>query len=677
MLRLLLALCLLPAPLLAPPALAQTAGSLTLGDVFELEWAENPQISPDGAHVVYQRVSMDRMTDRRRRALWIVAADGTGHRKLTTREASEGAAAWSPDGTRVAFTSSTEHGSEVFVYWRDTGQTARLTQLERSPSGLAWSPDGTQIAFSMLVPVPPPSFDVDLPSPPRGAEWAERPRVITRVRHEADGAGHLETGFRHLFVVPAEGGTPRQVTSGDFQHASAPSWLPDGSGLVFSANRSDDWEYAFRESELYLLRLDDGSIAPLTQRAGPDYGPAVSPDGQRVAYLGFDDRRRTFQNTRLYVRDSGGGEARPLTSGLDRSLSDIAWDAQGRGLYATYLDRGHTRLMHVALDGAVTEITDALGGTSIGRPYTSGSYSVSRDGQIAFTHGTAHRPSDVAVVEGGRTRVLTDLNADLLGHRTLGEVEEITWTGSDGLDVQGWLVRPPGFVRGQRYPLLVELHGGPITSYGPQFAAEIQLYAAAGYVVLYANPSGSTGYGEAFADRLYHDFPGDDHDDMMAGIDAVVATGDVDPDHLYVTGGSAGGTLAAWMVGETDRFRAAVVHKPVINWISKTLVADNHYGYADTRYPGQPWENPMAYWNESPISVAGQIETPTMLMVGLDDLRTPPSEARQLYHALKMRRVDTALVEIPGASHGIASRPSQLADKVAYTLAWFERYRAE
>jgi dipeptidyl aminopeptidase/acylaminoacyl peptidase len=672
MIRLVLALLLL-----ASASHAQTDGVFTVDDVFELEWAESPQISPDGAHVAYVRVSMDRMTDRRRRALWIVGADGRGHRKLTSSESGEGSPRWSPDGTRLAYVASTDQGAEVFVHWVATHQSARLTQLDRSPSGLTWSPDGQQLAFSMLVPTPPPAFDVDLPTPPRGASWADRPRVITRVRHEADGAGHLETGFRHLFVVPSHGGTPRQVTSGDYQHASAPSWLPDGSGLVFSANRSDDWEYTFRESDLYLARLGDTTATAVTRRTGPDYGPAVSPDGERVAYLGFDDRRRTYQNTLLYVRDLAGGPARQLAPDLDRSLSDIAWDAQGRGVYATYLAAGQTHLMHVGLGGEVTELTDALGGTSIGRPYTSGAYSVAQDGTVAFTHGTAYRPADVAVLTDEGVRVLTDLNGDLLAHRTLGQVEEIVWQSPDGRDIQGWIVHPPGFEQGEQYPLLVELHGGPITAYGPQFAAEIQLYAAAGYVVLYANPRGSTGYGEAFADLLYHDFPGGDYDDMMAGIDAAIATGDVDPDHLYVTGGSAGGTLAAWMVGKSDRFRAAVVHKPVVNWISKTLVADNHYGYADTRYPGQPWENPMAYWNESPISVVGDVETPTMLMVGTDDLRTPPSEARQLYHALKMRRVETALVEIPGASHGIASRPSQLADKVAYTLGWFERYRAE
>ena len=659
--------------LAAVPALAQTP--FTAADVFELEWAEDPQISPDGEHVVYARAGMDRMKDRRHRSLWIVDTDGERHRKLTHGEGGEGSPRWSPSGDRVAYVASTDEGSELFVRWMDTGQTARLTQLDRSPSGLAWSPDGTMLAFSMLVPEPYPTLDVTMPTPPKGAEWADKPRVIRRLNHEADGSGDIEPGFRHLFVVPAEGGTPRQVTTGDYQHGPDFDWLPDGSGLVFSANRQADWELDFRASELYRVGLMDTTVVQLTDRDGPDHSPAVSPDGRRVAFLGFDDRVRTFQNTQLYVTDLAGGAARVLTGGLDRSLSSIIWDADGDGVYATYLDRGRTRLMWVGLDGDVREITDALGGLAIGRPYTSGAYSVSEGGVVAFTHGTPTRPSDVAIVDDGETRVLTDLNADLLPHRALGDVEEITWTAPDGLEIQGWIVRPPNAEPGRRYPLLVENHGGPIAAYGPEFSAEVQLYAADDYVVFYPNPRGSTGYGEAFADLLYHDYPGDDFSDIMAGVDAVIAAGGVHPDSLYVTGGSAGGTMTAWMVGNSDRFRAAAVVKPVVNWISKTLVADNYYGYAEYRYPGQPWENPMAYWQDSPISVVANVETPTMVMVGTADRRTPPSEAIQLYHALRLRDVPTAYVEIPGASHGIANRPSQLAAKVAYILAWFDEYR--
>ena len=257
-------------------------------------------------------------------------------------------------------------------------------------------------------------------------------------------------------------------------------------------------------------------------------------------------------------------------------------------------------------------------------------------------------------------------------------MEEFWWKSShDQREIQGWIVKPPHFDPDKQYPLLVENHGGPISNYGERFSPEIQLYAAAGYVVFYPNPRGSTGYGEEFANLLYHNYPGEDYDDIMSGVDAVIAEGYVDPAQLYVTGGSAGGIMTAWMIGKTDRFRAAAVIKPVMNWYSKTLNADNWFNYFHVRYPGTPWTNPDDYLRFSPISLVGNVSTPTLVMVGLDDLRTPPSQAKQLYHALKYRKIPTVLVELPGASHNIAKRPSQLVEKVGHIVAWFEAYATE
>jgi len=239
------------------------------------------------------------------------------------------------------------------------------------------------------------------------------------------------------------------------------------------------------------------------------------------------------------------------------------------------------------------------------------------------------------------------------------------------------VVYPPNYDSNKKYPFLVENHGGPILNYGDRFSAEIQLYAAAGYVVFYPNPRGSTSYGEEFGNLLYNNYPGNDYTDVMDGVDHCIAKGIAHEDQLFVTGGSAGGIMSAWMIGKNDRFEAAVVAKPVMNWISKTLVADNYFAYKDYRYPGFPWENFESYWKFSPISLVGNIETPTMVMVGMNDLRTPPSEAKQLYHALKLRKIETVLVEIPDASHGIASRPSNLIAKVAHTLAWLNKYKRE
>lgn len=648
-------------------------------DVFQLEYAEDPQISPNGSRIVYTRRSMDIMNDSRMSRLWILNADGSKHRKLTNREVSESSPRWSPDGNRIAFVSASDGGSEIYVYWVDTGQFAKLTQLERSPRGIRWSPDGTQIAFSMLVPEVPPVL-VKPPKKPKGAEWAENPRVTTRLRHEADGSGYIEQGFLHLFVVPDEGGTPRQITSGDFHHRSLPVWTRDGKSLIFSSNRNPNWEYEFRNSEIYSVSTTDGTIKQLTDRNGPDHSPAVSPDGKKIAFLGFEDKIQTYQVTRLYLMNLDGSGKKEITTNFDRSISDLVWNTKGEGLYFQYDDKGNTKIGYTTLSGKTNIVTHNLGGTVIGRPYGGGSFSMSSGGLIAFTYSRPDRPADIAIIQKGKSNpvIITALNKDLLDYRTLGEVEEIWYKSTvDDRQIQGWIVKPPGFEQNKQYPLIVENHGGPISNYGDRFSPEIQLYAAAGYVVFYPNPRGSTSYGEEFGNLLYHNYPGNDYQDVMDGVDAVLAKGYVHQDSLFVTGGSAGGIMTAWIIGKNNRFRAAAVVKPVMNWVSKTLTADNYYGYSFYRYPDWPWENIETYMKFSPISLVGNVQTPTLVMVGTADLRTPLSEAKQLYHALKLRKIETALVEIPGAYHNIAGRPSQLITKVDHVLAWFAKYRAK
>lgn len=638
-------------------------------DVFELEWASDVQISPQGDQVAYVRNGMSIQRDRREGRIWIVNADGTGHRKLTSGDGTESSPRWSPDGTRIAFVTGSDDGSEIHVLWLDSGAVARLTQLERSPGGITWSPDGASLAFAMTVPKPETRWDVGMPPKPSGAEWGATPHIETRVRHEADGRGYIEPGFRHLFVVPSEGGTPRQITSGDRNHGS-PSWSSDGSALFFSGNLGDDWELARRESEVYAVSVSDGAVRQLTDRFGPDSSPAAGRD--RIAYTGFDDREETYQNTHVYTANLDGSGRRQLAPAADLSFSSPTWS--GDDVYASFDSEGTTYVAKLTPSGHEV-VARGLGGTSVGRPYGGGNFSVADNGTVAFTYSSGSHVSDVAMAHNGQHWVITNLNADLMAMRSLGRVEE-TWTEStfDGRRVQSWIVYPPGFDASRKYPLLVENHGGPVSNYGDRFSAEMQLYASAGHVVLYPNPRGSTGYGEEFANLLYLNYPGQDYDDVMSAVDDVIARGFIDEDRLYVTGGSAGGIMTAWMVGKNNRFAAAVVAKPVVNWISKTLTADNYNGYYTYRYEGMPWSEPENYWKFSPLSLVENIQTPTMVLVGTDDRRTPLSESKQLYHALKLRKQETALVTIPGASHNIANRPSQLIAKVLYTLAWFDQY---
>lgn len=662
---------------LSPLLLAQEKPPFTSMDVFELEWVSDPQISPDGEWVVYARGGMDIMTDRRTTQLWLVKTDGTQHQKLTSMDVRESSPRWSPDGKQIAFTASTEQGSEVFIYWVENQKVARISQLSASPSGLSWSPDGKWLAFSMFV----NGRELSLVKPhkkPGGAKWAAAPRITTRLKHEADGSGYLKPGFSHYFVLPTAGGSARQITSGNFNHRGTAVWTNDSSALLFSGNRNEDWEYDFRNSEIYQVNIADGKIKQLTDRKGPDRGLALSPDGKTIAYTGYDDKVQTYQMNHLYLMNTDGTGKKKIANPLDRAISGLAWDKSGAGLYFSYDDKGNTKIGYMTLSGKASLVTGNVGGTGVARPYGGGSFSVANTGQIAFTHTTPYHPSALAITQKGKAKaqVITELNSDILGQRTLGKVEEFWWKSSvDQLDIQGWIVYPPNFDPNKKYPLLIENHGGPISNYGDRFSPEIQLYATAGFVVLYPNPRGSTSYGEAFGNLLYHDYPGDDYHDVMDGVDAMLKKNFLTEDSLFVTGGSAGGIMSAWMIGKNNRFRAAAVIKPVMNWISKTLTADNYYGYANSRYPGQPWENMETYMKYSPISLVGNIQTPTLVMVGTSDRRTPLSEAKQLYHALKLRKIETALVEVPGAYHLIANRPSQLITKIEHIVAWFDRYR--
>ena len=663
----------------SPPAQADglaVSPHFGLEDVFSLEWASDPQISPDGSRIVYVRNFGDRMADRWRSNLWIVDAEGGDHRPLSTGDENDRSPRWSPSGDRLLYVTNRENGSQIWIRWMDSGVDAEITRLDRSPAGLTWSPDGEWIAFTMLVPEEHNPLDPGLPAPPEGADWGPPIKVIDAMTYRGDGEGYLEAGWRQLFIVPAEGGTPRQLTRGPHDHGGSPSWAPDGQSIFVSANRHPDAELDPLNSEIYEVSVADGAIRQLTDRQGPDADPAVSPDGRRIAFLGFDDRLQGYQVTHLYVMDSDGTNRRALAADLDRDIENPTWSRDGRGLFFQYDDEGDTKIGYVTLDGQVRTITERVGGTSIGRPYAGGSFSVARDGRIALTLADLLSPANVAVTSrGGEPTRLISLNEDLFANKPLGAVEEIWYESSrDGRRIQGWIVKPPDFDPARKYPLILEIHGGPFANYGSRFAAEMQLYAAAGYVVLYTNPRGSTSYGEEFGNLIHHAYPGDDYHDLISGVDATIAKGYIDPERLYVTGGSGGGVLTAWIVGTTDRFRAAAVQKPVINWYSFVLTADNPNFFYKYWFPGTPWENAEHYLARSPLSRVGNVSTPTLLITGEEDYRTPITESEQFYQALKLREVPTVMVRIPDASHGIFAKPSNLMAKVGYILGWFEKY---
>ncbi len=652
--------------------------SFTGQDLFDLAYATDPQISPDGKTIVYVRRQNDIMSDRALSSIWMIDVASGEETPFAGRNGSAFSPRWSPDGSRVAYV-STEGGSpQLWVKWLETREAVKLTGLPNSPSSIAWSPDGRSIAYTMLVNDAPPKLGSAPANRPEGAQWAEPLDITDLVNFRADGAGELKPGFLKVFLISATGGASRQLTFGPYHDGGPLSWSPDGTSILFSANRNPDWQTDPVESEVWKLNLATLDVGRLTSRDGPDAAPQYSPDGRYIAYVGFDDEGRAYENTELYVMDASGQDRRLLTQDWDFGVGGFAWDADSGGIYVQYDERGETKIARIGLNGSARTVVEGVSGAGLDRPYTGGSFSVAENDLIAFTGGTATRPPEVKLKLRNDSRFLTDLNPALRTTKALGEVREITVASSfDGREVQGWLTLPPGYREGTRVPLILEIHGGPFAAYGPHFSTDNQLYAASGYAVLSANPRGSTSYGEAFAQEIDKAYPSQDHDDLMSIVDRAIELGIADPDQLYVTGGSGGGVLTSWIVGKTNRFKAAATQKPVINWTTQALTADGT-GYFGRYWVGsRPWENPEKFWAQSPLSLVGNVETPTLVVVGDEDYRTPVSEAQQYYSALKLEGVPTAFIRVPGASHAITARPSQSAAKASAILAWFERYSGE
>lgn len=649
---------------------------LAPADLFELELAADPQIAPDGRTVAYMRRTADRFTDRWRAQIWLIDCETGNQRPLLPGTENSAAPRWSPDGTRIAFIAASDGHSQIRVSHVEGGATYDATRMAEAPGNVAWSRDGKWLAFTAFVEEPAEPF-VEMPKAPEGATWAKPPVVIRDLAYRSDGQGYLRRGHEQLFIVPSAGGMARALTSGPFDVQGPLRFGAGDRAIFFSSNRRADAELEPQDTEIFGVTLADGVLAPVTDRRGPDGSPALSRDGSLVAYVGFDDRRQGYQVGRLSTVSIAGGAPRQLAADLDRDVDNPVFGPDNDSLLFLYDDRGTTKLGRCSLAGDVRELAADVGGQDLGRPYSGGSFSAADNGAIAYTATTPEHPADIAYIgpAGGSARRLTALNEDVAAARILRPVEELVATSSaDQRPVQAWYLTPPGFDPAKKYPLILEIHGGPFANYGPRFSYEFQVYAAAGYVVLYANPRGSTSYGEEFGNLIHHAYPSHDYDDLMSCVDALLAKGFVDEARMYVTGGSGGGLLTAWIVGKNDRFAGAVAAKPVIDWTSHVLTADSYPFFVKYWFPAPPWEQPDHYFARSPLSLVGNVVTPTMLLTGEEDWRTPISQAEEYYQALKLRGVDAALVRVPDSSHALADRPSQLIAKVLHILKWFERH---
>ena len=647
---------------------------LSLGMYLDMVSVSDPEISPDGKQITFTRRWVDKMNDKFESALYIMNSDGGRQRFLTKGSG----ARWSPDGTRIAYLGEGEpKGNQIYVRWMDAeGAVTQVTRLEDAPSGLSWSPDGTSIAFTKVVPQKE-TWNVKLPPRPEGAKWTAEPAIVERLRYRADRQGMLPNGFRHIFTVSATGGAPRQLTTGDFNHGSAGafggggglSWTPDGKEIVFSGLRIEDADYHVKESHIYAVSTDTGAVRQLTTRKGPNSNPIVSPNGRYVAYTTYDFVMQAWKDSDLYVVNIDGSNPRSITPKLDRTPTGLQWNANSSGLYFGVSESGTRNLYYASLDSEVRKVTNGTHMLTV--------TSMTKSGQSVGLLTHSAKPADIVSLDLARPqpKQLTAVNEDLLRGIKFGEVEEFNYTSLDNLKIQGWIVKPPDFDPKKKYPMMLSIHGGPAGMYDVGFSFEYQDHAANGYVVVYTNPRGSTGYGTDFGNAINYDYPGKDFEDLMKGVDEVISRGYIDSRNLFVYGCSGGGVLTSWTVGHTDRFAAASANCPVTNWLSFAGQVDAQPNYYSLFFRNPPWEDPAEYLKHSPVMFAGKVKTPTMLMTGVLDLRTPMPQTEEFYQALKLRGIPTAMVRMNGEYHGTSSIPSNFLRTQLYHRYWFEKHR--
>ena len=654
----------------AAPLLAQQRpqNRIALEQYLDWEDVQAPQLSPDGTQIVFGRRWVDKMNDKWESSIWMMNADGAHPRSLVQGSDVQ----WSPDGKRIAYVAKGEpSGSQIFVRWMDAeGATTQISHLTESPSSLEWSPDGKTIAFTMNVPARDNGLHINMPAAPKGAKWIEPPKVVTRLNYRRDRVGYTDASYSHVFVIPADGGTARQITNGEWNH-SGPSFSADGKWIAFSSLREPNAEDAFRKSQIYAANVETGEIRQLTHRAGTNGSPTYSPDGKLIAFMSADSvDHSAWAETKLWVMNADGSGAHVVSGNLDRPISGVTWAQDNSGVYFNAESEGSKNLYFATAGGQF-------------RPITSGKQvltvtSVGKNGLAVGVRTTPTKPNDVVTFtlpKTGTTSTFTQLTAvndDVLTGKELAQTEEIWYTSKDGLKVQGWIVKPPGFTPSKKYPLILEIHGGPQSMYNVGFNFARQDHAANGYVILYTNPRGSTGYGEKFTNEIKNAYPGKYGDDLMAGVDTVLGRGYVDPKNLFVYGCSGGGVLTSWTVGHTDRFAAAAALCPVIDWISFVGETDGAGWYENFEKPF--WEDPSEYLRRSPIMYVGNVKTPTLLMTGVLDLRTPIPQIEEFYRALKMHGTPTMMIRMNNEYHGTSSTPSNFLRTQLYLRGWFEKY---
>jgi dipeptidyl aminopeptidase/acylaminoacyl peptidase len=657
-------------PFQAVEAQQRATNKVALEQYLDWEDVQAPQFSPSGTQIAYGRRWIDKMNDRWESSIWISNVDGSRARELVKGSDVK----WSPDGTRIAYIAQGQpSGNQIFVRYMDAeGATTQISRLTESPSGLEWSPDSKSIVFTSNVPIRE-TWRIAMPTPPRGAKWTEPPKIVSKLNYRSDRQGFTDDAYRHVFILPADGGTARQITSGDWNH-SAPDFSADGKWLVFSGYREEDSDGAFRRSHIYAVNIETSEVKQLTKGAGTNNGPSYSPDGKTIVYMHGDSTDHSaWAPSDLWAMNADGSSPRKLSANLDRPISGVSWAKDNSGVYFSVESEGTRNLYFSTTAGQY-------------RPVTSGKHmltvsAVNSAGLAVGIRSDPAKSNDIVTFPVPKTGTastfsqVTRVNDDVLLGKELATTEEIWYTSTGGLKIQGWIVKPAGFDRTKKYPLMLEIHGGPQAMYNVGFSFARQEHAANGFVILYTNPRGSTGYGAKFTNEIKNAYPGKDYDDLMAGVDSVIGRGYIDTKNMFVFGCSGGGVLTAWVVGHTNRFTAAASLCPVTNWMSFVGTTDGAGWYENFEKPF--WEDPSEHLRRSPIMYVHKVKTPTLLMTGILDLRTPMPQTEEYYRALKKLGVPTTMVRMNNEYHGTSSTPSNFLRTQLYLRSWFDRYASK
>ena len=640
-------------------------GNLVQESFWDIQSVSNPLISPDGEYVIFTKKFIDKKNDKRVTEHWIMESNGSNKRFFVKGSNPK----WSPSSKKVAYVKEDENGkSQIYVKNLSNESVTKITNFKDNVEDFSWSPDGEYFAFAAFQEYED-GWIIEIPGKIEGNEynWTEEPKVITTMHWRADGVGELESGENHLYLVNSSGGAAIKVSEWGLDYIADLQWL-NNFQLLFSGNDSlDDLQTPWKQSGVFLLNIKNKKLEKISNKDGVFMTPKASVDGKKIAFIGHPSKDYSSVAHDVYVRDITTDQNKQLTKNLSSSPNNLFWLSENQ-LAFDLDERGSSKVMQLNIDNL--KLAELISG------FTEQFFLSSVNQKDLYgTYITPDRPGEVAAIKKAKLEILTEFNELVLGQYDFGKTHEINYQAPDGTSIQGWYITPPNFDKDKKYPLILLIHGGPHAMYRPAFNYSRHQFASDGYVVLFTNPRGSTGYGSEFANVIDNDYPGaGDLSDLLAGVDHVTKKGFIDKSRMYVQGCSGGGVLTAWVIGHDDRFAAAASLCPVTNWISMVGTTDIP-AWTFEWFEKPFWEDPSNWLDRSPIMRTGYIKTPTLFMTGVLDIRTPMPQTEEMYVALKEAGVETTLIRMNEEWHGTSSKPSNWFRTYGYLTEWYERYK--